>query len=348
MSITAQAGILGFGPQVAKGTLATTWYRHRALSIDLDVQDDVREGPPEVGGIAVPTFPYKSGPIVSGGFTLQPRLEDTLGWMLYGLLGDVDTTPAGGGVYDHVFKMSPSSAFVPWMSFRKHIPAVDNDYATDLGQIFKDCKMVGGTLVLPNDAPVNMRADVLGREFVLADDPDAWVWANTFEHWESIPVACQTDGVITIGGDDMPVVAMNVGFTNVPLDIRQERIYGDPFLEDVTIIQRRLTYDMTVKWKNSELYRKVLTGTVNGTQWSGTPHTGAMHVKTVSSVNMPSTSERYSLTIDADEVMMTQVGGIQLAGNQSILMRFTGVGLEATNYANFTLHNKVASYVWPS
>lgn len=350
MAVSAQAGIVGFGPQSGKGSLPDTWYRHRATLVDLGVNDDVREGVPEVGGIAVPTFPYKAGPIVAGGFTIQPRFENTLGWLLLGMLGSVQSaeTGVGTGIYDHVFTIDPDdSTYVPWMGMRKATPRKDADPATDLGEVYKDCKIIGGGLALPNDSPLTMRIDALGREFEEDLSPNDWVWDNDFEHWESIPVACQTDGYINIDAETLPVVAAQVGWQNVPLDLRQERVYGDPFLEDITIVQRRLVYDLTVKWNNPDLYLKVLTGSPTGLAWSGDPFTAAFQVKSVSSRNMPGESERYSMIIDADEVMMTQVGGIQLAGNQAIMMRFQGVALEATNYASFTLRNKQASYDWP-
>lgn len=347
MGVTAQAGILGFGPQSGKGVLPAKWYRHRATVIDFDVTDPVNEGAPEVGGLSVPTFPYKTGPITAGGFTLQPRLMDTLGWLLYGLMG-AHSVSASGGAFTHTFGLAANSGFVPWMGFRKLIPAVDDDYATDLGQIFQDCKMIGGTLTLPNSAPVTLRAEALGCGFTFDDAPNAWTWENTYEHWESIPLACATDGVIQVAGETLPVVAMQVGFANVPQDLRQQRIFGSPFLDDVTILQRRLTFDMQVKWKNPDLYRKIIGGAANATAWSSHPYTGALHVKTVSSVDMPSLAEPYSLEVDASEIMLSQAGGIQLAGNESIMMRFTGVALEGTPYATFKLRNKQADYVWPA
>ena len=131
------------------------------------------------------------------------------------------------------------------------------------------------------------------------------------------------------------------------MDLRQERVDGSPYLDDITIVQRRLVYEMTVKWHNPDLYATLLTGSPTGTAWTSTPHTASFSVKTVSSTDMPLEIEPYSLTIDADEIMMSQVGGLQLAGNQSVMMRFSGVALEANNYASFTLRNKVSSYVWP-
>src|ERR1043165_4809390 len=122
MALTAAAGIFGFGPQAGKATPAETFYRHRAIDVDLGINDDVRLGQLEVGGTPVPTFPYKAGYVVGGGATLQPRLEDTFGWLLYGALGKCSSDAIGGhaGSYEHVFEMASDPTQVPWMSMRKY------------------------------------------------------------------------------------------------------------------------------------------------------------------------------------------------------------------------------------
>jgi hypothetical protein len=190
---------------------------------------------------------------------------------------------------------------------------------------------------------------VIGREFTLEADPTTWQWAQGFESWESIPVACQTEGFIKIAGSELPIVQAQSGFQNVPLDLRQERIFGDPYLEDVTVVQRRLTFDIMVKWNDPQLYRKVLTGSPTGVDsWSGKPYTASLKMKTVSSTEMPSETGKYSLEVEAPECMMTQVGGIALAGSQAVMLRFAGVALENEPYVTFTLHNKVTAYNWPT
>ena len=351
MAVTAMAGTIGFGAQPAKGTLPSTWFRHRATLVDLAIIDPTQEGAPEVGGMPVPSFPYKTGPMVAGGVTIQPRFEDTLGWLLYGLMGDVDSqeSPGASGLYNHEFTMkSGDETYVPWMGFRKHIPRKDGVVGTDLGEIYKDCKVMGFTLSLPNEAPLSARIDVLGREFSLDASPSGWTWDNTFEHWESIPVACAVGGYLKMDNDEMAVVAAQVSFQNAPLDPRQEKVYGSPYLEDITVIQRRLQYEMTVKWNNPDLYQAVLTGAVDGLTWSAHPKTASFEVKAVSSMDIDGEDEPYSLIIAADEIMMNQVGGITLAGNQAIMMRFSGTALEAdVNYASFTLRNKATGYTWP-
>ncbi|RUM47299.1 MAG: hypothetical protein DSY80_01045, partial [Desulfocapsa sp.] len=104
MAVTGASGTFSWGPQVAKGTVATTWYRHKAVMVDMAPIDDVRLGQLEVGSDPVPTFPYKAGVVSAGGALLQPRLEGDLGWLLYGMLGKVTTTDnyVDDGVVDDV------------------------------------------------------------------------------------------------------------------------------------------------------------------------------------------------------------------------------------------------------
>src|SRR4030067_2985873 len=98
MAVTAQAGIFGFGAQGAMEQPATEFFPPTATLIDLGILDDIRVGPLELGSGPFPTFPYKAGFIVGGGVEIQPRLEDSLGWLLYAALGDHPVSgPADAG-----------------------------------------------------------------------------------------------------------------------------------------------------------------------------------------------------------------------------------------------------------
>lgn len=351
MAVTALAGTVGFGAQTNKTTTATTWYRHKAIMADLAVLDDTRLGPPEIGGVPVPTFPYKAGVMVGGGLTIQPRLEDTIGWVLYGALGELVTT--GTGPYTHTFTfLNADATAVKWMSFRKHIPRKDNAVGSDLGEIYSGCKVLGLTLTLANDAPVTARIDVLGRTFDLDHDPTAWTWANTFEQFASIPVGCQVAGYVKMplfSATELPVVAGTVSFQNIPLDTRQERVFGDPYLEDITIVMRQITFDLLLKWNDPELYASILTGTTTGTVWTSTPFTSSLELLVNSPGNIPTFSAPYSLKISAPSIMLSIPEGITLAGNQAVMMRVTGTGLEpaAGEYVTMVLTNDTTSYTWP-
>jgi hypothetical protein len=357
MAVTAQAGIFGFGPQAEMETPATDFYRHKATLIDLGVNDDIRVGPMEIGSGPFPTFPYKAGYIVGGGVELQPRLESSLGWLLYAALGDHSVGAAVDGVYPHTFiPLAADQSFVRWLSLKKYIPPKEGDLTTDIGELYTDCKPVALALTLPNDAPITARWDFMGRSFTLVDDISGWTWENTYEDWSSIPVGCEVGGYIKFTGGglsdlELPVVGARVTFANQNLRIQDEKVYGSPELEDITIISRQITFDVTVKWNNPQLYKAILTGTYNGTSWSSKPMTGSLDIAMVGSgLAGSSLTQKFELDITAAEVMWQMNGPITLAGGQAVIMRFTGTALEPTvgNYATFLLYNEVSDYAWPS
>ena len=362
MATVAQAGILGFGPQQGKGydVPAGMWFRHKATVGDLAIQDDQRLGPPEVGGRPLPTIPYKAGVMVGGGLTIHPRLEASVGYLLKGALGYCDTSAGSGGVFNHVFKLSPSDpGFVPWMGFRKYIPPSGEPGDPSLGEIYKDCKVLGLALTLPNEGLISARVDALGREFLLDENPtwgttsgsgNGWHPSGEFEDYPSIPIGSTPGGYIdTPTYGNLPVIQATVTVANQNLDIRQEKVYGSPYLEDITVIGRQVGLDLTVKWKNPSLYRAILTGAVDGTSWSSKPFTTALTFRAISPDDMPSEAQPYELLITITEAMLSLQGGVVLAGNDAVLMRFTGVGLDTTGeYATFELRNQFADYDWPS
>jgi len=365
MAITANAGLLGIGLQndgLKDGTI-TTWYRHRAVGIDLSVMDDVRTGPPEIGGIPTPTMPYKAGYVVGGGATIYPRIESTLGWWLLSLFGastktdnkDIDDTSVTG-CYKHVFKFFTQQAFVPYIGLRKLIP--HDTAASELGEDYKNCKLVGLTLNFPNDGPISARFDAMGMDFTLVEDPmtATWTFSNTYEDWQSIPIAtAQAAGVggyvkFTPSGESevtLPVVAASATLANVPLDVRQERVYGSPKPADVTILSRVATYDLLVKWDNPDLYQQCLTGVAAGTAWSSTPLTGKVKImaQTPSVMGTAPLNIPYKIRISSESVLLSQVGGIALASNQAVMLRFTGTAIAPSSgeYCQIEMHNKVAT-----
>jgi hypothetical protein len=357
MAINSQKGVYGFGPQSEKGTVASTFYRHKASDVDLGIQDDTRLGPAEVGGSPVPSFAYKAGYVPAGGASIFPRLEDTFGWLAYGILGSVTTTTGDGvgenppvGVNRHKFHFATDEGYVPWMSARKLIPGGVGVDA--LGETYLDMKMIGFGLNLVNDAPPSVRVDMLGRDFALAD-PTGWSWGNTYETFESIPVGAAVGGffkVPSFSADELPLVGAAIAIQNAPQDIRQEKVYGSPQLEDVTIVQRQVTIDAMVKWSDPTLYRSILTGSGSGTAWTASPWTSDFDVLAVTPGNISGFSVPYKLRMQAATVVWQVNGGIRLAGNQSLMMRLQGTVIEPSSgdFASLTLDNEVAAYSWPT
>jgi hypothetical protein len=370
MSITAQAGVLGFGIQAggAKGGSVTNWYKHRSADIDLAVMDDARIGPPEIGGVPTPTIPYKAGVAVSGGATIYPRLENTFGWLLLCALGDCSTIADKDidgadhvGLYAHTFKFKAGSeSFVPYMGFRKVIP--HSDHTKALGEQYNDAKLVGLSFNLPNDGLISARVDALGRDFLFKEDPlqggSPWTFANaSYEDYQSIPIGCVTGGSIVPtpkGGSAMsalPVVGATVAVANTPLDMRQEKVYGDPRLQDVTVIGRAMTLDLMVKWDDPDLYQRVVTGSASGLTWSANPFVAQVVVSALSpgDIGAAPLDVPYRIRLTAAEVMLQLNGGIRLMSNQAVAMRFTGTAIAPSTgeYATIEIQNTHAAYALP-
>ena len=356
MAVTAQAGIFGFGPQAGKDVACQEFHRHKAINLDLGMMDDTRLGPMEIGSGPFPTFPYKAGYTVAGGAEILPRLANTFGWLLYGALGDVDTALVEAGVYDHTFMPLDSDlSYVRWLSLKKYIPKKENLADSDIGELYENCKCVGMSFTLEADQPIRARLDFLGTKTTFVSDIVAWTWSGTYENWHSVPVGCEVGGYIKFTGggltnEELSAMRATVNMVNTPLDVRQEKQYGSPELEDITIIERRLTFDVTIKWNNPELYLAIQTGTYNGTEWTSTPLTGELEIAAVATKVIGATTQKYSLTISAPEVMWQLNGPPVLAGGQAVLMRFMGTCLEteAEDYTQFILRNGESSYVWPT
>lgn len=359
MAIVAQAGVFGFGPQSAKEATATTIYKHRAADIDLAVISDDRLGPPEVGGTPTPTLPYRAGVMAAGGATISPRLENTFGWLLQGVAGDVTST-AGEDVlgatvtdfYHHVFAFDTSSeGFVPWMTFYKEIPG---ETASDkLVEYYSDAKIVGMNIALPNDGLIQARIDAIGRMATGTQfDGTSATFGNTeYEDYESVPIGSVEGSYVQIpnyAAVDLPVVAATVSIVNTPLDIRQEKVFGSPYLSDITVIGRALTVDMIVKWQDPELYKSILTGSTTGTQWSACPYVSDLDIYAQTGECEAGVSP-YQLRIKAPEVMYQLVGGIRLAGNEAVMQRIQGTAIKGTSsYYEIHLGNKTTAYSWPA
>jgi hypothetical protein len=458
-TVISQSGIFGFGPQASEGVIAPNFYRHKSQDIDLAPIDDARLGPPEIGGVPVPTFPYKVGAMSAGGATIAPRMEDTFGWLLYGALGDVSTSGSGtGGVsypefclprvyltssaktvtskisnppqattlivrawrdgasnvtgnvtihgttsgsdtseivalddrnevettktwvtitsvelpvqvnadgFDsvsigwaasdfrkHAFQFLASDAYyVPWMSFRKLIPAGRNNVT--FGEQFVDSKVIGLNFQLSTENPIVCRVDAMGKAFDFVDDPaNNWTWANTYEDYTSIPIGCTPGGYIRVpsfGDQPLPITAATVGIQNGPLDPAQIRNYGDWALDDVPIITRQLVFDVTCKWYDPSLYRAIQTNSKTGLTWSPIPFVQSLAITGYAPYFPTGSVGRYGLEVLADSVMWQLNGGVRLAGNDLVTMRLTGTAIDTTGvYASFNLINKKESYVWPT
>ena len=376
MGVTARTGLFGFGQQASEAADPAKWYKHKAAAIDLAIVDDTQVFPAEIGGVPVPNGMFKAGVTAGGGATLYPRLEDSFGHLLFAALGKVvttagesllGTTDTNAKVNTHVFSMDYSQwSYLPWMGFRKIIDKAPGSADTDIiGEEFTDGKVLGLSFTLPNQGLITCRVDALCKEYDMVEDPEgagAWAFENaTYEDYTSVPLATFKDanasiinGTIDVGSTtfaELPIIAASFQIANAPEQDQLERIYGDPWRDEITVVARSMQVMLTVKWKDPKLYQKIITGaTSGGGEWSPQPFVDSLTFDVISPKVITGTStgktEQYMFRVNCDKVGFAPRGGVQLAGNQSVMLQLVGTVLEddSGEYGTITLQNDVASY----
>jgi len=137
-----------------------------ATTVDVSPQIDQRMLEAEIGGTMFPTGAYRAGYNVAGSYTLQPRMEDTFGWILYALSGAILSEYEGTGIGEHSFMLDESSRAgnLPWLSFFKYLPGIGP--ASDALEVHEDSRIISAVLNIPAaglmTVDINQRARVFG------------------------------------------------------------------------------------------------------------------------------------------------------------------------------------------
>lgn len=268
-----------------------------------------------------------------------------------------NTTPGSAGTaalaYDNMFKPAADKGLVKWMSLRKYVPPREGDNTTQVGETYTDVKVTGMALAVAQDQPLQATIDFLGCDYAFTNDISGWAYHNTYEDWKSVPLGCSVGGGIVFNGgglinETLPAVRATINWQNVPLPVDQERQIGSPGLPDVTIIERRCTFDVTVKL-TSELYKAILTGSKSGTAWTAAPFFGDLSLVLASSQKIGYTGLNYQMKLYAPSIMWRMNGPLTMAAGQSVIMRFQGTVLEpdAGDYFQITTRSAEPSYTWP-
>jgi hypothetical protein len=373
MSINAQSGVFSFAPQTAKvgdGTFTVpgkNWYRFRTPSVSGGGTQMQQMMPLEMGGPLVPSGVYKSGAAYASEVELVPRLENTLGYLLYAALGNVTSitgvqwTASGAvaatAVNAHIFRFNPSDhSDLPWLATRYMLPGATA--ADRFGEVAYDAKVSGLQLNIPSMSIITARVGFQGRCFFFPNytDVQSWTYANALEDADTIAVTGK--GKMLFGTDAPKLTNMTVTLSNNLTSPQQEGIIGSYYADDITTLTRSINIRASVKWQNPQLWKQLMTGSTSGVNWSALPFVSesAGNVKALEAVfeapiDIPgSSSKPYTLRIMASRAVMSlDRGTIQLrAGdlvqfnvNIDILEPLTG-----QDYVQIVLENAVTSYTW--
>ncbi len=359
MSVPAQGGLFGVALQAAKigrdGTFANgdlDWYKMRAMRIGLGAVQDQQVFPPEVGGIIVPTGAFKQARFFAGDVVLIPRLEESIGLLLFGAMGDassISNKNADGesitGLYTHVFTFDPdSSYYLPWMAVRRTVPGAEE--ADTHGELGFDCKVANLRLTIPQMGKVAAQLTVIGRDFKFDDGSD-WAWKNEdFESHESSPDVGA--GNFKLGGVQYPIVAAVIDMVNGLTTPRDEMVIGDFAPDDFVPLTRAMTIRIVYKWEDPALFRKIYTGTAEGTEWTNLPFMDetngnyAFEASFESPGKVGTTDAPYRLLIRANRVTWAPDGPVELRGGTIVQQTFVGTVLApdtGDSYAEIIVEN---------
>jgi len=354
MTVAASAGIFGFGPQSAKGTLATTWYRHKATRVGVGPQQVIRQFPPEIGGGIHPTGAYKAMAFGGGQAILNPRLDNVLGWLMYAAVGqvsDIDDTPEAG-MYRHRFTPPDNYYDMQWMSIRRLIPGATGT-SDNLGEVLYDCRPVGMRLALTPTNVLTSAFTFVGRIPKLSGtDVDSWSWGNTYERYPSVPLSHQ--GSFELDGAGQKATALTVDLVNGFTSPQEEMIIGSPYPDDYILQNQGLSLTWTYKWHNPDLYQALLCGSNvesdGEIDWSPSVHSTSVSFEVNSPDNATGMSNPWKLKVYAPEVTWQAAGPPELVANGWLALQFTGVAQEQAvgDTFYFEMDNLTSEYAWPS
>lgn len=364
MTISAQGGVFGYAEQDAmvgrNGTFDhtdLTWYKVRSPRVSVGTIQDQQVFPLEIGGVLTPDGAFKQQYFFAGDADLVPRLENSLGILLKGAMGQASSVTGknadGGtsvGVNTHIFNyVAADNSSLPWMAVRRLIPGAIA--AQNSGETGFDCKVANVRITVPNIGKIVTRASFIGRDVEL-DDGSTWVWENAaFEDSSSTPDAGR--GSFLIGGVEYPILGATIDLVNGLTNPRQEGIVGDFRPDTFTCLTRNAVIRIVYKYENDDLYRKLLTGTADGTDWNSLPFTQvssaggyAFDARFQSPGLIGVTEVPYELRIRANKVTWAVDGPPELAAGGFVTQSFVGTVLQPSsgNYLEMVMVNGQTSY----
>lgn len=355
MTVASTEGVFSYGGQVAKGTLATTWYKHKATRVNVGPQQTIRQFPPEIGGGFHPTGAYKEMAFGAGQAILNPRLENVIGWLLYAAVGKLSTVNGvpEAGMRRHIFTPPDNYYDMPWVSVRRSIPGATG-VSDNVGELLLDARVVGWRLAVAPGAIATSAFTFVGREPALSlVGVDSWAYDNAdYERYPSVPLAHQ--GSLKLNHVEKPATNLVIDLVNQYTTPREELIIGSPYPDDFILQYQTLSVTWTYKWQDPDLYQALLTGSnteaSGDIDWSPTVHTAPFELDLNSPGNATGMSNPWNLNVYAPEFTWQAAGPPELVGGGWLALQFTGIAQEHASADTFRvwLENLTADYTWPS
>lgn len=355
MSVSSRRGVFAYKGQAAKGTAATgDFYRHKALDINLGPTEMSEPWAPEVGGGLFTEGIRKTASLITGTATIQPRMENVFGWLLYAMTGKASLSEDDPveGCNTHIFTPDSSDhGYLPWLTIHKWIPG--STAADALGEIMQDCKIGRATFMLAAMAPLTVQLGIVGRIPTLVEQP-SWSYVNDYEDAASVPSGNQGYFKLpSFSANAMPTPSVEVTLINTLSAERPENeiMVGDYYPDDIVPMGRGLTLRWRYKWEDPDFYQSIMTGAVDGTTWTCETYQSSAHVRLATCSYITGTTP-YAFEIYVPEMTFSMAGPVRLAGNNILYTDMIGMVEEPASDDPYRLKlvtsDSVGEFSWPS
>ena len=255
----AEKSYVGLAKQSAKGTPNTTdadfnYFLFTEGGIGPDNQ--VLPLDPEVGGGAMARSVVKTGVLTSGVFSLIPR-PTTLGWFLYGLLGN-DAITGSGPSYTHALTHETDEFSAPYFSVRS-APG-------DLwGETFQDVRVQA--LTLSWRAADFLRGQVAMMGGLPTPNVTKASWAPS-TYLDNGPQFIAPVSKIEVP-DGTSIKCLRGSFSGgLAIPLEEQWVVGSYSPDDFSINQRTYVFNLVCKVEDAVLYNKANYDPDNGAAWT--------------------------------------------------------------------------------
>jgi len=354
---------LAFAVQPAKGSAITTdseFKRMRVLSANVGNQQAMGNFPIEVGGGYHPGGSYKIYNVGAGRVSMYPRIEGDIGYLIYMLMGGVQTAAdsTSEGVYTTTFTPRTDIYTHPWLTARRYIPNSAGG-AQNEGEIMTDAKVASGIFSIGAAAPAGLELALLSIGSSWSSDASSWPddMDSAYEDTSSIILAPASAKPIlkAVAGIDMgdgvntdfevPTISMRMMITNTfsGSNIVNELVVGEYQMDDMVLLSQTIAFDMVYKWKDPKLARDIYRHGHNAYSWSPTVMSTELELTLRSPTLVGSSATQYQeMTFNLASCDLQCPGGITQVAGGYLTMRVSGVATiqsTAEAYATIKLIN---------
>ena len=246
----------------------------------------------------------------------------------------------------HAFTYNTKESDIPYFVVRRLLEG-----PTPLGEQVKDNRMSSLDFNIPNVGPLTASMSAMGR---VPDGVDMFIdtttgWVSDYDLEAAFGLSVDPNSLVSFEGVELQCTGLSFSVNNNLLNPDAGRIIGSQTPLDFPVLSRSISVQATVLISDYDMYRRLYTGAINGTQWSTAIVNGDLNIKTLSPSTFAATAENPQYLLQ----MLTKGGNVQFSlpqplamnPNQPIAMTLNGALVKTASgpYCELRLQNAQAA-----